>query len=135
MTHEDHDDLIATAERYLPGGSSWMWTLPRDLMLVIDRAEGSHVVDTRGRRYIDYVLGSGPLLLGHAHPRRDGRGEGADRPRLDVPVAERADDPPRADDLRRRAVRRSGALRQHGHRGDDARDSHGRVSPRGARRS
>jgi glutamate-1-semialdehyde 2,1-aminomutase len=68
MTHEDHDDLIATAERYLPGGSSWMWTLPRDLMLVIDRAEGSHVVDRRGRRYIDYVLGSGPLLLGHAHP-------------------------------------------------------------------
>ena len=68
MTHDGHDELIATAERYLPGGSSWMWTLPRDLMFVVDRAEGSHVVDAHGRRYIDYVLGSGPLLLGHAHP-------------------------------------------------------------------
>jgi glutamate-1-semialdehyde 2,1-aminomutase len=37
-------------------------------MFVLARAEGSPVVNTHGRRYIDYVLGSGPLLLGHAHP-------------------------------------------------------------------
>ncbi|OGL15078.1 MAG: hypothetical protein A3F92_04990 [Candidatus Rokubacteria bacterium RIFCSPLOWO2_12_FULL_71_22] len=60
------DDLLARAFRHLPGGSSWMWTLPPDLAFVVARGEGSRVWDTRGRAYIDYVLGSGPLLLGHA---------------------------------------------------------------------
>jgi hypothetical protein len=31
MSEEHRDDLVETAQRYLPGGSSWMWTLPRDL--------------------------------------------------------------------------------------------------------
>lgn len=62
------DDLLAAARRYLPGASSWMWTLPEDLAFVVARGEGSRLWDTRGREYVDYVLGSGPLLLGHAHP-------------------------------------------------------------------
>ncbi|MBI4636965.1 MAG: aminotransferase class III-fold pyridoxal phosphate-dependent enzyme [Candidatus Rokubacteria bacterium] len=61
-------DLLASAARYLPGGSSWMWSLPPDLAFVVDRGEGSRLWDTAGRAYIDYVLGSGPVLLGHAHP-------------------------------------------------------------------
>jgi glutamate-1-semialdehyde 2,1-aminomutase len=61
-------ELLAAAARYLPGGSTWMWNLPAELAFVVDRGEGSHLWDTRGTRYIDYVLGSGPLLLGHAHP-------------------------------------------------------------------
>jgi hypothetical protein len=32
MSDEHRDDLVETAQRYLPGGSSWMWTLPRALM-------------------------------------------------------------------------------------------------------
>jgi glutamate-1-semialdehyde 2,1-aminomutase len=68
MSDEHRDDLVETAQRYLPGGSSWMWTLPRDISFVVDRAEGSHLIDTNGRSFIDYALGSGPLLLGHAHP-------------------------------------------------------------------
>ncbi|HBH02707.1 MAG TPA: aspartate aminotransferase family protein [Candidatus Rokubacteria bacterium] len=62
------DELLARAFQYLPGGSSWMWTLPPDVAFVVARGEGSRVWDTRGRAYIDYVLGSGPLLLGHAPP-------------------------------------------------------------------
>jgi len=46
MSQEHQDDLVETAQRYLPGGSTWMWTLPRDLTYVVDRAEGSHVMDT-----------------------------------------------------------------------------------------
>jgi len=61
-------DLVARAFKYLPGGSSWMWTLPPDLAFVVARGEGSRVWDTEGRAYLDYVLGSGPLLLGHAPP-------------------------------------------------------------------
>jgi glutamate-1-semialdehyde 2,1-aminomutase len=45
-----------------------MWSLPPDLAFVVDRGAGSRVWDTRGASYIDYVLGSGPVLLGHAHP-------------------------------------------------------------------
>src|SRR5206468_10317923 len=29
---------------------------------------GSHIYDVSGREYVDYVLASGPLILGHAHP-------------------------------------------------------------------
>lgn len=32
------------------------------------RAEGPHVVDIQGRRYVDLVGSWGPALLGHAHP-------------------------------------------------------------------
>jgi glutamate-1-semialdehyde aminotransferase len=48
MSQEHRDDLVETAQRYLPGGSSWMWTLPRHLSLVVDRAKGSHLIDTNG---------------------------------------------------------------------------------------
>jgi glutamate-1-semialdehyde 2,1-aminomutase len=61
-------DLLASAALYLPGGSVWQWTLPADLAFIVDRGEGSRIYDTRGRSYIDYVMSSGPLLLGHAHP-------------------------------------------------------------------
>jgi glutamate-1-semialdehyde 2,1-aminomutase len=33
--------------------------------LVIDHGQGSHLVDIDGNDYIDYVLGFGPMLLGH----------------------------------------------------------------------
>lgn len=120
MSQEHRDDLVETAQRYLPGGSSWMWTLPRDLSLVVDRAEGSHLIDTNGRRYIDYALGSGPLLLGHAHPALTA----AVKAQIDrnVPVAERAHHPFGGDDLHGGAVRRPGSLREHWHRGDHVRD-------------
>ena len=32
------------------------------------RGEGPYAYDADGRRYIDYVMAYGPLLLGHAHP-------------------------------------------------------------------
>ena len=34
----------------------------------VERGEGAYLVDTEGRRYVDYVLSYGPLILGHAHP-------------------------------------------------------------------
>ncbi len=35
---------------------------------MIAEGHGSHVTDVSGRDFIDYHLGSGPALLGHAHP-------------------------------------------------------------------
>lgn len=36
--------------------------------MVIREGRGSRIIDTDGNEYIDYLLGSGPLLVGHAHP-------------------------------------------------------------------
>jgi len=35
----------------------------------VDTAEGAHVWDVEGRRYIDYVMSYGPCILGHANPQ------------------------------------------------------------------
>jgi len=39
-----------------------------DDTLVIERGEGTYVWDADGKRYIDYRLGFGPVILGHAYP-------------------------------------------------------------------
>ncbi|MEM9477689.1 MAG: aminotransferase class III-fold pyridoxal phosphate-dependent enzyme [Pseudomonadota bacterium] len=36
--------------------------------IIIARGEGSHVWDEDGNEYVDYLIGSGPMLLGHGHP-------------------------------------------------------------------
>ena len=38
-----------------------------DDTLVIDRGEGAYAFDMDGKRYIDYQLGFGPIILGHGH--------------------------------------------------------------------
>lgn len=65
---ERQTQLLAAAGRYLAGGGLGLFVLPPDLNLVVARGEGSRVWDVAGREYIDYHLGSGPALLGHAHP-------------------------------------------------------------------
>ncbi len=61
-------DLLDRAGRYLAGGGLGLFVLPPDVNLVIAEGRGSHVIDVSGRDFIDYHLGSGPALLGHAHP-------------------------------------------------------------------
>jgi glutamate-1-semialdehyde 2,1-aminomutase len=64
-----HDlDLLATARRVLPGGALGTFLPPADLEFVVARGQGSRVYDAAGRGYLDYVLASGPLILGHGHP-------------------------------------------------------------------
>jgi glutamate-1-semialdehyde 2,1-aminomutase len=59
--------LIAEAERLFPTQTRCL-TFDPELNFCIDRAEGSHIWDLSGNEYIDYLLGSGPHVLGHAHP-------------------------------------------------------------------
>jgi glutamate-1-semialdehyde 2,1-aminomutase len=60
--------LLERAGRYLAGGSLGMFRLPPEVDLVIAEGHGAHVTDVSGRDFVDYHLGSGPALLGHAHP-------------------------------------------------------------------
>jgi glutamate-1-semialdehyde 2,1-aminomutase len=39
-----------------------------DDTVVIDHGEGAYIFDMDGKRYIDYHLGFGPVILGHGHP-------------------------------------------------------------------
>jgi glutamate-1-semialdehyde 2,1-aminomutase len=68
MSTDRTQDLLGRANRALAGGSLGMFHLPDDLALVFSHGAGSRIFDVAGRSYIDCVLGSGPLILGHAHP-------------------------------------------------------------------
>jgi glutamate-1-semialdehyde 2,1-aminomutase len=61
-------DLLARAARVLPGGVLGGHKNAAGLEFVVADARGPHLWDADGKRYIDYLLGSGPMLLGHAHP-------------------------------------------------------------------
>ena len=64
----DEAALLETAARRLPGGVLGGTRHRDELAFVVKRAKGSKLYDVSGREYIDYLLGSGPMFLGHAHP-------------------------------------------------------------------
>src|SRR5262245_19414744 len=64
----DQTELLQRAERFIPGASLGMMALPADLRMVMVRGLGSKVYDAAGKEYLDFMLGSGPLLLGHCRP-------------------------------------------------------------------
>ena len=56
--------LVALARRVLPGGG--FGNLSSDI--VIGEGRAGHVWDVSGNEYVDFLLGSGPMFIGHAHP-------------------------------------------------------------------
>ncbi len=63
-----HHRLLEKAAKVLPGGTLGMFGLPADLTILPAYGLGSKLYDVDGDEYIDYLLGSGPLILGHCHP-------------------------------------------------------------------
>lgn len=62
-------DLLATLDQALPGGDlGTMLSYPPELRFLAARGEGSKLYDEQGREYLDLLMGSGPLILGHRHP-------------------------------------------------------------------
>jgi glutamate-1-semialdehyde 2,1-aminomutase len=57
--------LAATARRVLPGGG--FGNLSSDI--IIAEGKGGRVRDVSGNEYVDFLLGSGPMFIGHAHPK------------------------------------------------------------------
>src|SRR3989441_11213258 len=64
----DQDDLLRRAAHALPGGLLGNHRSGAGLEFVVKEGRGAYLWDMNGRRYLDYLLGSGPMLLGHAHP-------------------------------------------------------------------
>ena len=60
----EESELIRKAHQYLPGGS--LGNVSNEV--IIYRGQGSRVWDVSGNEYVDYLMGSGPMLVGHAHP-------------------------------------------------------------------
>jgi len=58
------DEWIARAREVLPAGGFGNF----DHSVIISHGRGSRVWDEDGNEFIDYLIGSGPMLLGHGHP-------------------------------------------------------------------
>lgn len=56
------------ARKVIAGGVSSDARRSAGVPLFVDHAAGAELWDLDGRRYVDYVLGQGPALLGHASP-------------------------------------------------------------------
>ena len=67
MEPQAHSDaaLREKARTYLPGGS--FGNAGADLVIV--EGSGGRVRDAAGKEYVDFLLGSGPMLIGHRHPK------------------------------------------------------------------
>ena len=71
MREREAGDLWRRALRRIPGGVNSpvrSFRAVGGVPFFVERGEGPFLIDTEGRRYIDYVLSWGPLILGHAHP-------------------------------------------------------------------
>ena len=60
-------ELLEKAALYLPGGSG-NTNFPDSVNFLAREGRGSRIWDVSGNEYVDWLMGSGPMLLGHAHP-------------------------------------------------------------------
>ncbi len=67
--HRASIEYRKVAERNVAGGvaSSWQDSPPHAIF--IDRGEGNRLWDIDGNEYLDYHLGYGAMVVGHAHPK------------------------------------------------------------------
>ncbi|MFB6111690.1 MAG: glutamate-1-semialdehyde 2,1-aminomutase [Halobacteriaceae archaeon] len=66
---DESRDLYDRALSVLPGGvNSPVRAAIEPYPFFVDHGDGGHIVDADGNRYIDWVMGLGPLLLGHDLP-------------------------------------------------------------------
>jgi glutamate-1-semialdehyde 2,1-aminomutase len=68
-TKSKSERLFEKAKRLIPGGVNSPVRAFEPYPFFTKCAQGSHIIDVEGHEYIDYCLGYGPLILGHAPPR------------------------------------------------------------------
>jgi len=69
MPGEKSGKLYSEALKLFPGGvNSPVRAAVKPYPFYVERAEGPYLYTVDGERLVDYVLGYGPLILGHKHP-------------------------------------------------------------------
>ena len=61
-------DLLDKATQYFPGSGTGNTSYPEDLKFLVKEGKGGRIWDVSGNEYVDWLMGSGPMILGHAHP-------------------------------------------------------------------
>ena len=99
MNTDRSHDLFTRAQALMPGGVNSPVRAFKSVggePFFVQRADGPHLFDVDGNRYIDYVGSWGPMIVGHNHPAvldavirtaRDGLSFGAPNP-LEVTMAD-----------------------------------------------
>lgn len=64
----NQQEYLVKADRYFAGGTLGAFHLPPDVAMVFASAQGTKMVDSDGKEYVDFLMGSGPMILGHCHP-------------------------------------------------------------------
>ena len=65
------EQLFEKAQKVIPGGVNSPVRAFKGVggtPIFIEKAEGAYIIDSDGKRYIDYVGSWGPMVLGHNHP-------------------------------------------------------------------
>ena len=65
---DESRDLYGRALSVLPGGVNSSVRAVHPHPFFVERGDGGHLVTADGERYLDFVMGYGPLLLGHDAP-------------------------------------------------------------------
>ena len=60
--------LLDKAGQFFPGGTGGNTSFPEDLRFLAKEGRGSRIWDVSDNEYVDWLMGSGPMILGHAHP-------------------------------------------------------------------
>jgi len=71
MKNDNSTALFARAQQVIPGGVNSPVRAFRAVggdPLFIRSAQGAHLTDADGNRYVDFVGSWGPMIVGHAHP-------------------------------------------------------------------
>ena len=66
--HRASIDYRKTAATHVAGGVASSWQASPPHAIFVDHGDGSHVWDIDGNEYVDYHLGYGAMVVGHAHP-------------------------------------------------------------------
>ncbi len=70
MVHQTHvtESWLQRARAVMPRGVTSNFRDWGPHSFVIQKGEGAYIWDVEGKRYIDYRLGYGPIILGHGYP-------------------------------------------------------------------
>ncbi|PIR74168.1 MAG: hypothetical protein COU35_03870 [Candidatus Magasanikbacteria bacterium CG10_big_fil_rev_8_21_14_0_10_47_10] len=72
--HMDKREQLKEIQQYIPGASQTLSKTPTQFVvgvtpLTIARAQGVHIWDADGNKYLDFLMALGPMVFGYAHNR------------------------------------------------------------------